>query len=316
MNGRRIYQGRGKFWRFQQHQRHDLPTRESTGLRTLGGRSRDGGMGLRPLPAIFQKMENCLAGGDDFRGDSDHSKWKEALLQPHYFRLFSRQSNRQDSELTNDVNGFRQEGFAAFDKNVFRGRRLSAARAYLHPVMNRPNLEVICRAHALCIRFEETGPWCGFHHKGQTRSVQGENHQLWRRLQSPQLLQLSGIGNPEDLEPSVSKSFKNSREWGKTCRTIWRCMCSTLAPSRFRCSLLCVGGINLGSVFNGFSFGRPAATNHFEAGGFQRSNDQVAYPNLMFHFLPLAIRYDGTSPTGGHGYKSTSDQCIPIPVGQ
>jgi len=47
----------------------------------------------------------------------------------------------------------------------------------------------------------------------------------------------------------------------------------------------------------------PAATNHFEAGGFIRSNDEVAYPNLMFHFLPLAIRYDGTSPSGGHGYQ-------------
>jgi choline dehydrogenase len=47
----------------------------------------------------------------------------------------------------------------------------------------------------------------------------------------------------------------------------------------------------------------PAATNHFEAGGFIRSNEEVAYPNLMFHFLPLAIRYDGTSPKGGHGYQ-------------
>jgi choline dehydrogenase len=47
----------------------------------------------------------------------------------------------------------------------------------------------------------------------------------------------------------------------------------------------------------------PGATNHFEAGGFLRSNDEVAYPNLMFHFLPLAIRYDGTQPAGGHGYQ-------------
>ena len=47
----------------------------------------------------------------------------------------------------------------------------------------------------------------------------------------------------------------------------------------------------------------PGATNHFEGGGFVRSNDDVAYPNLMFHFLPLAIRYDGTGPKGGHGYQ-------------
>src|SRR3954453_4428425 len=52
-----------------------------------------------------------------------------------------------------------------------------------------------------------------------------------------------------------------------------------------------------------FARGGPGATNHFEAGGFVRSNDEVEYPNLMFHFLPLAIRYDGTAPAGGHGYQ-------------
>src|SRR5258705_6303450 len=52
-------------------------------------------------------------------------------------------------------------------------------------------------------------------------------------------------------------------------------------------------------------FGRtgPGATNHFEGGGFVRSGDAVAYPNLMFHFLPIAVRYDGSAPTGGHGYQ-------------
>ena len=52
-----------------------------------------------------------------------------------------------------------------------------------------------------------------------------------------------------------------------------------------------------------FLRGGPGATNHFEAGGFVRGDEDVAYPNLMFHFLPLAIRYDGSSPAGGHGYQ-------------
>ncbi|HEY7626995.1 MAG TPA: GMC oxidoreductase [Ilumatobacteraceae bacterium] len=47
----------------------------------------------------------------------------------------------------------------------------------------------------------------------------------------------------------------------------------------------------------------PGASNHFEGGGFVRSNDEVAYPNLMFHFLPIAVRYDGSSPAGDHGYQ-------------
>ena len=55
----------------------------------------------------------------------------------------------------------------------------------------------------------------------------------------------------------------------------------------------------------------PGATNHFEAGGFVRSNDKVAYPNLMFHFLPIAIRYDGSAPAAATGTRCTSARCTP-----
>ena len=58
----------------------------------------------------------------------------------------------------------------------------------------------------------------------------------------------------------------------------------------------------------------PGATNHFEGGGFARSNDDVAYPNLMFHFLPLAIRYDGSAGAAGTATRSTSGRCIPTPA--
>ena len=111
-------------------------------------------------------MENCLA-EEMISGRPGPLKLKEVLLQAHCFRLF--QAVQQAGfELTKDVNGFRQEGFGDFDKNVFRGRRLSAARAYLHPVMHRANLKVICRAHALCIRFEgKRAVGLDFSHKGQ-----------------------------------------------------------------------------------------------------------------------------------------------------
>ncbi len=307
MNGRRIYQGRGK---------------------VLGGSSSINGMifqrgnpqdyerwaadpGMEEwdyahcLP-YFKKMENCLAGGDDFRGDQGPLKVERGPASTPLFQAFFQAVQQAGFELTNDVNGFRQEGFAAFDKNVFRGRRLSAARAYLHPVMNRPNLEVICRAHALCIRFEgNRAVGVDFSHKGQTRSVQGgEIISCGGAFNSPQLLQLSGIGNPDDLEPLGIEIVQELPGVGENLQDHLEVYVqhACTQPVSMQPALRWWNKPWIGFQWLFFRKG-PAATNHFEAGGFARSNDQVAYPNLMFHFLPLAIRYDGTSPTGGHGYQ-------------
>ena len=307
MNGRRIYQGRGK---------------------VLGGSSSINGMifqrgnpqdyerwaadpGMEEwdyshcLP-YFKKMENCLAGGDDFRGDQGPLKVERGPASTPLFQAFFQAVQQAGFELTNDVNGFRQEGFAAFDKNVFRGRRLSAARAYLHPVMNRPNLEVICRAHALCIRFEGNRAVCvDYTYKGQTVSVQGgEIISCGGAFNSPQLLQLSGIGNPNDLEPLGIEIVQELPGVGENLQDHLEVYVqhACTQPVSMQPALRWWNKPWIGFQWLFFRKG-PAATNHFEAGGFARSNDQVAYPNLMFHFLPLAIRYDGTSPTGGHGYQ-------------
>ncbi len=104
--------------------------------------------------------------------------------------------------LTDDVNGFRQEGFARFDQNLHRGRRLSAARAYLHPAMGRPNLDVVTRANVMGIRFQQrraTGveyrTW-----RGERRTVAaGEVILCGGAFNSPQLLQVSGVGDGDHL---------------------------------------------------------------------------------------------------------------------
>ena len=251
-------------------------------------------------------MENCLAGGDAFRGNHGLLKLERGPASTPLFQAFFKAVQQAGFELTNDVNGFRQEGFAAFDKNVFRGRRLSAARAYLHPVMNRPNLEVICRAHALCIRFEgNRAVGLDFNHKGQTQSVQGgEIISCGGAFNSPQLLQLSGIGNPKDLEPLGIEIVQELPGVGENLQDHLEVYVqhACTQPVSMQPALRWWNKPWIGFQWLFFRKG-PAATNHFEAGGFARSNDQVAYPNLMFHFLPLAIRYDGTSPTGGHGYQ-------------
>ena len=102
----------------------------------------------------FKRMESCLAGGDAWRGDAGPLVLERGPAKNPLFAAFLDAAEQAGHARTEDVNGFRQEGFAAFDKNVHRGRRLSAARAYLHPVLGRPNLRLITRALAHRVTFD------------------------------------------------------------------------------------------------------------------------------------------------------------------
>ena len=128
---------------------------------------------------------------------------------------------------------------------------------------------------------------------------------------SPQLLQLSGVGDAEHLRavgvapvhdlPGVGEHLQDHLEVYIQHACTQPVSLNPLLKWRNR------PWIGLQWLFRR----GPGATNHFEAGGFVRSNDDVAYPNLMFHFLPIAIRYDGSSPAGGHGTRCTSARCTP-----
>ena len=102
----------------------------------------------------FKRMESCLAGADEFRGGEGPLVLERGPATSPLFQAFFEAVQQAGYPLTDDVNGYRQEGFAAFDRNIHRGRRLSAARAYLHPVMHRPNLDVRCRAFVNRVLFD------------------------------------------------------------------------------------------------------------------------------------------------------------------
>jgi choline dehydrogenase len=310
MNGRRIYHARGK---------------------VLGGSSSINGMifqrgnpmdyerwgadeGMETwdyahcLP-YFKRMENCLAAGieDPFRGHAGPLGLERGPAKSPLFGAFFEAVQQAGYPLTDDVNGYRQEGFAPFDRNIRNGRRLSAARAYLHPVMRRPNLEVQTRAYVTKILFEGTRAVGVEYAKGRggARRVRtGEVVLCGGAINSPQLLQLSGVGNASELEalgvpvvhalPGVGEHLQDHLE------TYIQYACTqpvSVAPyMKWRWRPL-VGAEWL------FLRRGPGATNHFEAGGFVRGNDDVDYPNLMFHFLPIAVRYDGSAPASDHGYQ-------------
>jgi choline dehydrogenase len=254
----------------------------------------------------FRRMETCLAGADEYRGGEGPLVVERGPATNPLFAAFFAAVQQAGYTLTSDVNGYRQEGFARFDRNVHRGRRLSAARAYLHPVLHRPNLEVRCRSFVTRILFEGTRAVGVEVARGRRveRIRAGEVILCGGAINSPQLLQLSGVGDPEHLRSVGVEPLHELRGVGENLQdhleVYVQHACTkpvSVAPALKWRNRPWVG-------FQWLLFRRgPGATNHFEAGGFVRSNDEVAYPNLMFHFLPLAIRYDGTQPAGGHGYQ-------------
>ena len=259
----------------------------------------------------FKRMENCLAAEPDDPVPRAR-RAARARARPGrgpLFDAFFAAVQEAGYPLTEDVNGYRQEGFATFDRNVHSGRRLSAARAYLHPVMGRPNLEVKTFAFATRILFEgERAVGVEYSRRGRrTRTVRGGEVILCGgAINSPQLLQLSGVGAVGDLRsvgidvvhdlPGVGENLQDHLEVYVQHSGTQPVSMAPYFAMRRRPKV----GLEWLLRKSG-----PGATNHFEAGGFVRGNDEVDYPNLMYHFLPIAVRYDGTLPPGGggHGYQ-------------
>ncbi len=258
----------------------------------------------------FRRMETCIAGEDEWRGGEGPLKLERGPATSPLFRAFFEAVQQAGHPMTTDVNGYRQEGFSAFDRNVYRGRRLSAARAYLHPVLRRPNLEVVTHAHATRLAMEGSRA-VGVEYvrrrgsrSGGRRVVQaGEVILCGGAVNSPQLLQLSGIGpagvladagvEPVVEVPGVGENLQDHLE------VYLQYACTrpvSMAPYMAKWRRPWIG-------LQWLARRGPGATNHFEAGGFLRSNDEVSWPNLMFHFLPIAVRYDGSVPAAGHGYQ-------------
>ena len=308
MNGRRIYHARGK---------------------VLGGSSSINGMiwqrgnpldyerwaadpGMQSwsyahcLP-YFKKMENALADPNtEYRGHSGPLKLERGPATNPLFEAFFSSAVQAGYQRTDDVNGYRQEGFGPFDKNVYRGRRLSAARAYLYPVLHRKNLSVRTSTHVTKVLFEgKQAVGVEVSKRGKKSDIHGKEIILCGgAINTPQILQISGIGDAQLLNsvgvdvvhhlPGVGANLQDHLE----VYVQYACK----KPVSMQPNLKKWKRPFIGANWLFFRKG-PGATNHFEGGGFARSNQNERYPNLMFHFLPLAIRYDGTAPKGGHGYQ-------------
>lgn len=254
----------------------------------------------------FNKFENRMQGADAYHGSNGPIYLNTPECDNPLFKAFFASVQQAGYPLTDDVNGYQQEGFGKFDGTIYRGRRWNAARAYVHPVKNRENLDIVCKATVTQIVVQNNQATGVKYTRGKEElSAQGgEIICCGGAINSPKLLQLSGIGNAEDLKalginpvadlPGVGENLQDHLE----LYVQWACK----KPVSMFPALKWYNQPKIGWDWLVHRKGA-AATNHFEAGGFIRSNDEVTHPNLQFHFLPIAIRYDGSAPREGHGFQ-------------
>lgn len=272
----------------------------------------DEGWGYAHVLPYFKKIET-YTGPDptgEYRGRSGpipvHQHHHNGKRNPLFDALFEA-AQQSGYELVNDVNGYRQEGFSSFDSNIANGERYNAARTYFAPVKKRKNLDVISGARATRVIFEGTravGVEYATSRRNRTTVRGAEIILSGGAYNSPQLLQLSGVGNAAELEQHGIKSVVDLPGVGENLQDhleafiMYECKLPVSNQSIVRKRSYPMTGLK-------WLFGKkgPASSNHFEGGGFVRSFPDAPMPNLMLTMLTLGVRNDGTPAPTPHAYQ-------------
>ena len=210
-------------------------------------------------------------------------------------------------ELTDDYNGEKQEGFGPMEQTTYKGQRWSAANAYLKPALKRPNCEMI-RALAEKVIIEE-GRAVGVQVRrgGQSMRITARREVIISAssINSPKLLMLSGIGPAQHLVEHNITVVADRAGVGQNLQDhleLYIQMAASQPVSLYKYWSL------FGKAWIGANwlFGRrgPGTSNQFESAAFIRSRAGMTYPDIQYHFLPLAVRYDGQAAAEGHGFQA------------
>jgi choline dehydrogenase len=266
------------------------------------------GWAYRDVLPYFRRAEKREEGGDGYRGGSGKLQTSYGTLSNPLNAAWLAAGSEAGYPQSADINGFQQEGFGRMDMTVGNGRRCSAANAYLRPAMKRPNLKVVTHALATRILFD------GRRARGLEYTRGGATHRVdvnaelilsGGPINSPQLLKLSGVGPAAELQglgidvvhdlPGVGENLQDHLE--------------------FYFQVACKEPISLYSSINLWSRALIGArwllrkdglgaTNHFETCGFIRSRAGIPYPDIQYHFLPMAVAYDGSTLAQEHGFQA------------
>ncbi|WP_422366069.1 choline dehydrogenase [Pelagibius sp.] len=256
----------------------------------------------------FRKAETYERGPDDYRGGDGPLNVSAGACENPLFQAWIEAGRQAGYPVTTDPNGQQQEGFGHMDMTVHNGRRWSAMVAYLKPAMERPNLTVWTRALTTRLLIENNRAVGVELAKGRERvEVRAEREVILSggAINSPQVLLLSGVGPADELAalgipvvqdlPGVGKNLQDHLEvYVQHACTQPITLYSALKPWN---------QAKIGFDWLFFKKGL-GATSHFEAGGFIRSRAGIEHPDLQYHFLPIAMNYDGSSPAGSHGFQA------------
>ncbi len=259
----------------------------------------------------FQRMEDWHDGGHggdpDWRGSGGPLHVTRGKRDIPLHQAFVEAGRQAGFETTGDYNGQKQEGFGAFDMTVWKGQRWSAANAYLKPALKRPNLDLVhCFARRIVIQ-DGRATGVEVDRKGVISVIHARKEVIVAAssLNSPKLLMLSGIGPAAHLQehgielvadrPGVGQNLQDHLEL-----YIQQACTQPITLYKYW-NLLGKARVGLQWLWNKSG---PGASNAFESAAFVRSKPGVKYPDIQYHFLPIAIRYDGQASAEGHGWQA------------
>jgi choline dehydrogenase len=255
----------------------------------------------------FKRAETCERGGDDYRGSSGPLNVSRGSMSNPLFAAFIEAGQQAGYPFTADMNGFQQEGFGPMDMTVHRGRRWSAAAAYLRPALRRRNLRVMVGALATRVVIEGgRATAIEFRHRRSLHRARARDIILaGGAINSPQLLLLSGIGPADEIRrhgvrvvqdlPGVGRNLQDHLE----LYVQYACT----EPITLYLTENPVNRVAIGAQWFLFKSGLGASA-HLEAGAFIRRNAEVPHPDLQYHFLPSLVNDHGRKPIGHHGFQA------------
>jgi choline dehydrogenase len=257
----------------------------------------------------FRRAESRDLGADDYHGADGPLHVSRGHSPQPLFKAWVEAGRQAGYPMTSDLNGYQQEGLGPMDMTTWRGRRWSAAKAYLRPAIGRGNVELVTRAltHRLIVEGQKA--------VGVEYSAGGRVHRVKAArevivsggsINSPQILMLSGVGPADELRrldipvvqdlPGVGQNLQDHLETYVQHTCLQPITLYPVLKNPLRQLLVGMQWTFLGTG--------PGATNHFEAGGFIRSRAGVEHPDLQYHFLPIAASYDGSETAPGHGFQA------------
>lgn len=266
------------------------------------------GWGYANVLPYFKRAEARAEGGNAYRGGDGPLSTTYGTLDNPLHHAWMAAARQAGYPLTEDYNGFQQEGFGRMDMTVRQGERCSSAKAHLYDSVKRPNLKVVQHALATRVLFEGTrAVGVEYEQGGTLHTVRAGREVILSGgpINSVQLLKLSGIGPAEELAGHGIPVLANRAGVGANLQDhlefYFQMACTQPITLFGHANLLGKARVGLEWLLRRTGLG---ASNHFESCGFIRSRAGVRYPDIQYHFFPMAINYDGSSLATEHGFQA------------